>query len=599
MTRLTWGASGLRYFETGVDRGVLYLPGKDGVPWNGLKSVAEAPSGGEPRPYYIDGIKYLNVASAEEFIATLEAFSSPPEFAICDGTLSLHNGLFVTQQPRSQFGLAYRTLVGNDIQGVDHGYKIHLVYNALAAPSQRSNQTVGTGVQPLSLSWQITTTPPRMTGVKPTAHFVIDSRLTPKRLMDAIEDILYGTVDDAARMPSVDELRALFDSEGPLIAVNRFTNPSFESQGAQFEIGRNIALNPLQAAAGVGLTTNNGASYVVTRGQALPVATPDGITTGAKIVSQAANTTRVLGSAYNVDALSATGPARSLGTWVHVNRAGYSAVLANGPTVVLPANTWTWVRSGAGGGAVSAHASIVITHDTDIPMSTDVAWVTGSTAHVGNDIPEEPIYGGMTYRDPAVSVVWAGTVGQSASIMRAYRATKVGPVSTSWAEAYRSRLWSNTGANSLCITPNGTSAVVANPAIGAFVDLAPDVAIDELFTVLVLVRKTGPTTLLPSLYGAVDIFDGVYRSLAQTPNEAGEFVVRFTFTRPNTATLQLRLVHGQPHNAAPDIFFDNLAIVPGDYKGEFFYGDLLDAGGRFYSWQGLPSQSYSELHSWY
>ena len=190
MARLTWGATGERFFEAGTDRGVLYLPGEAGIPWNGLKSVSESPDGGSPRPFYIDGYKYLNVASAEEFRATLDAFSSPAEFGVCDGTLGIHNGLFATQQPRKSFNLSYRTMVGNDISGVDHGYKIHLVYNALAEPAQRSHQTHGTSISPLGLSWAISTTPPRLTGLKPTAHLVIDSRYTPEKLLTEIEDIL-------------------------------------------------------------------------------------------------------------------------------------------------------------------------------------------------------------------------------------------------------------------------------------------------------------------------------------------------------------------------------------------------------------------------
>lgn len=225
MTRLAWGSHGERFFETGIDRGVLYLPGQDGVPWNGLKAVNEAPTGGEPTPYYIDGFKYLNVATAEEFKATLDAFSSPDEFARCDGKQSIQNGLFATQQPRLPFNLSYRTLVGNDIKGTEHGYKIHLVYNALAAPAQRSNQTIGNTTAPLTLSWGITTTPPKMNGLKPTAHLVIDSRLTPPNLMTVIEDILYGSDDVNPTLPSVEELMGLFKSTGPVVRKNTLTVP--------------------------------------------------------------------------------------------------------------------------------------------------------------------------------------------------------------------------------------------------------------------------------------------------------------------------------------------------------------------------------------
>lgn len=229
MTRIAWGSHGERLFEAGTDRGVLYLPGLPGVPWNGLKSVNESPEGGEPRPYYVDGYKYLNVASAEEYKATLEAFSSPREFAECDGRVSLHNGLFATQQPRRPFSFSYRTLIGNDTQGIDYGYKIHIVYNALAAPSQKNNQTNGDSVTPLNLSWGITVTPPKMTGLKPTAHMVIDSRLTPPKLLKEIEDILYGSAERVSSLPNVQELMAIFKDVGPIARRNTLDVPRPET----------------------------------------------------------------------------------------------------------------------------------------------------------------------------------------------------------------------------------------------------------------------------------------------------------------------------------------------------------------------------------
>lgn len=232
MTRLAWGSPGERFFEAGADRGVLYLPGQDGVPWNGLKAVNEAPTGGEPTPYYVDGYKYLNVASAEEYKATLEAFTSPIEFAPCDGTVGVHNGLFATQQPRRPFNLSYRTLVGNDIQGAEHGYKIHIVYNALAAPASRNHQTMASGSStPLGLSWSITTTPPRMTGLKPTAHFVIDSRYTPLGLMVQIEDILYGSDDNAAYLPTPEELIGIMNDYVESLLITDYGTGWYKAEG--------------------------------------------------------------------------------------------------------------------------------------------------------------------------------------------------------------------------------------------------------------------------------------------------------------------------------------------------------------------------------
>jgi hypothetical protein len=211
--RITWGAVGERFFEVGVDRGVLYVDALDGVPWNGLVSVSESPTGAEAEPFYIDGVKYANHATAEEFEGTIEAYTYPDEFSLCEGTAPVSNGLFAAQQRKKAFGLCYRTLVGNDIDGLDHAYKLHLVYNAMVAPSERSNGSVAESIDPDNFSWAFTTTPVRPRGYKPTAHFVIDSRDMSLHLRERIEDVLYGTDEDSPRLPSVAELVYIFESE--------------------------------------------------------------------------------------------------------------------------------------------------------------------------------------------------------------------------------------------------------------------------------------------------------------------------------------------------------------------------------------------------
>lgn len=211
MAQLVWDETTKRIYETGLDRGVLYPSGASaGVAWPGLLSISEAPSGGDPRPYYFDGFKYLNISSSEEFAATLVALSCPPEFGPCDGMTSINNGLFITQQPRQAFSLSYRTLLGNLPQGLQFGYKIHLVYDALSSPADRGNQSLGDSADPLQLSWAITTKPPAASGYKPTSHFVIDSRYTDDAVMTELTDILYGTVDTSPRMPTTAELLAIF-----------------------------------------------------------------------------------------------------------------------------------------------------------------------------------------------------------------------------------------------------------------------------------------------------------------------------------------------------------------------------------------------------
>jgi hypothetical protein len=210
VAQLNWDLPGERFYEAGVDRGVLYL-NDIGYAWPGLVSVAESSSGGTPKPYYIDGYKYANVASAEEFQATITAFSSPSEFSVCDGVGVVHTGLFATQQPRRSFNFSYRTRIGNDIEATEYGYKIHLVYNALAAPANQTHNTIGDNATPSTLSWAITTLAPKISNLRPTSHFVVDSRSTPEVVLNELEDILYGTDALTATIPTVSELIDLFD----------------------------------------------------------------------------------------------------------------------------------------------------------------------------------------------------------------------------------------------------------------------------------------------------------------------------------------------------------------------------------------------------
>jgi len=210
VARIVWGARGERFFELGIDRGVLFPSSGAGVAWSGLLSVNETPTGAEERPYYIDGVKYLNLRSAEEFAATIEALGAPVEFGPCEGNATIHTGLIATQQPRQPFGLAYRTLLGNDLDGPDYGYKLHLVYNALAAPATRNNATISDTVEPSKYTWAISTLPPPVTGFKRTAHFVVDSKTSDPAALAELEDLLYGTVSTNPSLPDPDALIAIF-----------------------------------------------------------------------------------------------------------------------------------------------------------------------------------------------------------------------------------------------------------------------------------------------------------------------------------------------------------------------------------------------------
>lgn len=205
MAELAWDEIGKRFYETGIDRGVLYVDGV-GVAWSGLASVEEAPTGGEARPFYIDGVKYLNLAAREEFVATINAFYSPVEFDPCEGIGSLVPGFSAGQQRRKSFGLSYRTKIGNDLDGPDHGYKIHLIYNALVAPTNRSYTSVSDAPEVPVLSWPITTTPIKIPGMMHSSHLVIDSTTVSAAAMREIERILYGSSFASATLPTPEEI---------------------------------------------------------------------------------------------------------------------------------------------------------------------------------------------------------------------------------------------------------------------------------------------------------------------------------------------------------------------------------------------------------
>lgn len=213
MTKLNWDVQGERYYETGVSKGVLYPlkegKYKTGVPWNGLTAVTESPSGAEPTPLYADNIKYLNLLSNEEFAATVEAYTYPDEFAECDGSAEITVGVSAGQQKRIPFGMSYVTKIGNDTDGQDHGYKIHLIYGALAAPTQKSYATVNDNPEAITFSWELSTTPVEVPNLKPTACITIDSTKVEAGKLKKIEDKLYGTESEEATLPTPTELAAL------------------------------------------------------------------------------------------------------------------------------------------------------------------------------------------------------------------------------------------------------------------------------------------------------------------------------------------------------------------------------------------------------
>ena len=213
MSRLVWDATGEHFYETGVRMGVLYPQAAggnypNGVAWNGLTAVTESPSGADANPLYADDIKYLELRAAEEFGGTIEAYTYPDEWGPCDGSASVATGVTIGQQPRTPFGLCYRTVLGNDTERDDHGYKLHLIYNATASPSERAYQTINDSPEAITFSWEFTTTPVNVTGHKPTACITIDSTKVDSTKLKTLEDALYGpeTGEGTAHLPTPDQV---------------------------------------------------------------------------------------------------------------------------------------------------------------------------------------------------------------------------------------------------------------------------------------------------------------------------------------------------------------------------------------------------------
>lgn len=214
MAKLVWDKTGERLYETGVRQGVLYPQSTggeypEGVAWNGLTAVTESPSGAEASPLYADDIKYLNLMSVEEFGATIEAYTYPEEFAACNGEAELAAGVTIGQQKRKTFGMSYKTVIGNDVDGNNHGYKLHIIYGAMAAPSEKAYATINDSPEAITFSWEVTTTPVSVSGFEPTASITIDSTKVEKSKLTALENVLYGSESESARLPLPDEIATL------------------------------------------------------------------------------------------------------------------------------------------------------------------------------------------------------------------------------------------------------------------------------------------------------------------------------------------------------------------------------------------------------
>lgn len=220
---IKWDQDGQRQFETGTDHGVLYVMNNgaygNGVPWNGLTAVTESPSGAEANAIYADNIKYAELRSAEEFGATIEAYTYPDEFAVCDGSAEIAKGVYIGQQDRSKFGFSYRTKVGSDTDTSASDYKLHIVYGCTASPSEKSYQTINDSPEAITFSWEITTTPVPVTGFKNTAIITIQKSKVDATKLESLETILYGTAGDSTASPAVEEVKGRLPMPAEIIEL--------------------------------------------------------------------------------------------------------------------------------------------------------------------------------------------------------------------------------------------------------------------------------------------------------------------------------------------------------------------------------------------
>lgn len=250
MSRLEWDAIGERFFETGVDQCVLYPIANNAYPmgyaWNGITGVSESPSGADANPIYADNIKYLNLRAAEEFGATVTAYTYPDEFEECDGSVVPVKGLTIGQQSRKMFGLCYRSRLGNDTDGSDHGYKLHLVYGLTASPSERGYSTINDSPEAIEFSWEMNSTPVAVTGYKPTSVITISSEDFTEAQMTVIEDVLYGDANNDPRLPLPDEVVALMGSNVYEISLDK--------ANATLAVGRTLKLNASVSPSGTAVT---------------------------------------------------------------------------------------------------------------------------------------------------------------------------------------------------------------------------------------------------------------------------------------------------------------------------------------------------------
>lgn len=645
MSRITWGDVGERFYETGVDRGVLYVGMNPGVPWNGLSSIEESPDGGEAEPFYIDGFKHLNAVEAEEFVATINAYSAPIEFLSCDGSSQISNGLFATQQPRRPFGLCYRTRIGNDVEGLDHGYKLHLVYGAVASPTSRENATLSDDSEPMEMSWEITTSPPRMRGFKPTAHFVIDSTMTDPALLGFIEGYLYGSEGVIPRLLTQQQLVSLF---------NNWNTPSFGSpvnyKGIWNDISKesvvNMAINPdfkLLTSNHLGVSINyhvnpsaygvNPAGFATWPGLQNSGTVEQGDPNGFELKGSIRNIWTTVGDIYSGDvgvsisnaiASMDTGDIFTLVFKRRVSRTGMrlatlSPYSASGANLLVIERSRATTLYPVEGSVYLEWITLQILEDTstatDLRVLSSVSnkqdgdYVETGDVHIypGAYNPNLTPHSGSYSPDPDLTTRWEGSPYNSTNISYGYQVNEVR--NTGGITPIRSTIHVDSPDYSLRLFPTRDISTDSYTWLGMYGDsgfIRMGMIPGKTYTLKHMVYLEAPLkgslnqgrlrSFITRNPGGVNTSVG---SQATAPNIEGWHELKYTFQLESDVTQAYwRFIHGGLKQSG-EVWLDSLILTEGNYSGPFFSGRTKNAiyklqEGKCF-WNGPEDKSTSTM----
>jgi hypothetical protein len=612
MAKLVWDAVGERFYETGLDRGVLYPQGGVGVPWNGLQSVNISSTGGDSKPTYQDGVNVFNDTNPEVFKGSIKAVTYPDEFAICDGTGSTGNGLAFGLQPRKPFGLSYRTLVNNGVAG-PVGYKINLLYNAMAAPSVKDSKTLTATPEPNIFNWALSAKPVIVPNRKPTPHVVIDSRTTDPDILVIIENMLYGGNGMEPRMPTPAQLSLMFGSwpdfglsvsitflgvienfewiinyvtnpsfelpAGAFIEVNRnlFTNPSFETAGAMAIVRQNLALNPTPVSATTSWLSGKPLQRVFASGKWWMVAPTSTYT-------YAQGTGITTGSFYAISVRVAGTPGKTVALASTDNLVGQ---VVEATTGVIPASGELVLVGKSSRATSGPNINFGVTNDATTELYITEAYIE-KVSGIGAGV-SGPYFDGAWGSSGDYARTWDGTAYASASTERALSVAETQPGA---AAIIRSSEWALSGAYSLKVCSRYHSidsgfAELTIPGVSAATSSG------KTYTILASIRIAQVLAQAPGIQVTEIVNSVVKNTKVLAPKTVGVHQVRLTVElQAGLNSLFIRLYNNNAQGS-PDVWFDDITVVEGTYTGDGFNGNSPNSGDYYNAWAVAPHLSQS------